>query len=473
MQRVHGRDAIFLYMETPTNSFHMVFCGVLDPATVPGAGSDDPRDAFPRLRDLLSARLHLFPPFRQRLVEVPFGLHHPVLVEDPGFDLDFHLRRVALPAPGDTRELETLVADIASRPVDRAHPLWEMYVVEGVAGGRWALVAKAHHAIIDGVGGAEILVNLLDLGPEVREVEPPAEPWTPEPVPGDLQLVGRALAANLASPPRAVRGVARTVGTLLGVARDRVASGDDTIATLGPRTVLNRTRSAHRTVAFGQVPFADVKRVKDAFGVRVNDVVLAVTGRALHRFLEELGDPPDRELVASVPISIRAGAGEGTGNRVAGMTVPLGTHLDDPAAQLRRIDAVAGTAKERLGAITADLLTDWTEFTVPTLAAQAFLFYSGLDLGRRHRPVANITVSNIPGPDVPLHIAGSELEVMYPLGPVVHGQAVNVTVVSYRGTLAVGAIADRDVVSDVRPLVAGVAEALAELVGAAEACAPN
>jgi diacylglycerol O-acyltransferase / wax synthase len=473
MRRVAGSDAIFIYMETPTNHFHMAFVGVFDPSTIPpdshpatGTGPD----LYLRLRDLIAERLHMFPPFRQRLVEVPFHLHHPVFVDDPSFDLEFHLRRAALPAPGGQRELENFVGDIASRPLDRHHPLWEMYVVEGLEGGKWALVAKAHHVIVDGIGGNEVLVNLLDLTPEVQPVEPPEVPWEPETVPSDLRLLGGAVLANAVSPPRAVKAVAKTAGTLTNVLWNRQRKGDEQpLAVLGPSTILTKTNSPNRRVAFGRVDLDAVKQVKDAFGVKVNDVVLAMTGRALRRFLIELGDEPDSQLVGAVPISIRQGAGEGHGNRVAGMTVPLADDSEDPAEQLRRIHEVTGNAKERLGAITADLLTDWTEFTTPTLAAQAFRFYSGMNLGRRHRPVANITISNVPGPPFDLYVAGSCMEGMYPMGPVVHGQAINVTVVSYRDDMFLGAIADRSTVPDVRPFIEGMEKALGELQAAADA----
>ena len=472
MRRVRGSDAIFLYMETPTNHFHMAFTGVFDPSTIPdrdaGAEGGMGPDLYLRLRDLLSERLHLFPPFRQRLVEVPFQLHHPVFVDDPAFDLDFHLRRAALPAPGGTRELENFVGDIASRPMDRRHPLWEIYVVEGVEGGKWALIAKAHHVMVDGIGGNEVLVNLLDLTPEVKPVDPPEEEWVPEPVPSDLRLLGGAVVANAVSPPRVIRGVAKTAGTLTSVLWNRSRAADDQpLAVMGPNTILTNTKSPNRRVAFGQVEMATVKHVKNAFGVKVNDVVLAVTGRALRRFLIDLGDEPDSQLVGAVPISIRQGEGEGIGNKVSGMTVPLADDADDPTEQLRRIGEVTGNAKERLGAITADLLTDWTEFTTPTLAAQAFRFYSSMNLGKRVRPVANITISNVPGPPFPLYIAGSRMESMYPMGPVMHGQAINVTVVSYRDDMFIGAIADRAVVPDARPFVEHMEKALAELASAA------
>ena len=466
MRRLAGKDAIFLYMETPTNHFNMAFVGVFDPSTVPG-GTGASEELYTRLYDLLKNRLHLFPPFRQRLVEVPFQLHHPVFVEDAGFDLNFHLRRAALPAPGGKRELENFVSEILGRPLDRSRPLWEIYVVEGVEGDRWALVAKAHHVIVDGIGGNEILVNLLDLTPEVREVDPPEKPWHPEDVPSDLRLLGEAVVANAVSPPRAVRVMTRTLRT--GFEAVRGARRDDqSFATLGPRTILNDTVSPHRRVAFGKVALDDVKQVKNAFGVKVNDVVLAMCGRALRTFLRELGEEPDAQLVAAVPISIRDGDDTSLGNRVAGMTVPLADDSADPGEQLARIHAVTGVAKERHGAISADLMMDWPEFTTPTLAAQAFRFYSGFNLGRRHRPIANVLISNVPGPNFPLYIAGSRMDSMYPIGPIIHGQALNFTVVSYQGNMHIGAIADEGVISDTAPLMSAVEKALGELVAAAD-----
>lgn len=466
MRRVEGRDAIFLYMETPNVHQHASFAGVLDPSTVPG-GISHPREIYDRVKELIASRLHLFPPFRWRLVEVPLQLDHPVFIEDPAFDLDFHVRRAALPSPGGLRELADYLSEVHSRPMDRGHPLWELHVVEGLEGGRWALVGKAHHVIIDGVGGSEMMIHLLDLSPEPRVVEPPESPWTPDPVPSDAKLLALALARNLINPPRLARQVLRTTGTVARMIRDRIARQEqDGVVTLGPRTMLNRPVTAHRQVALGSIPLEDVRFVKRTFGCKVNDVVLAICGRALRGFLREHGEDPDRPLVAACPISIRQ-EGEGAlGNRVAGMTVPLADHLEDPVAQLEAIRSVTARAKERLGAVTADLMRDWTQYATPALAVQAFRFYSSLGLQEHHPPVANLTISNVPGPPIPLYVAGSKLETMYPLGPLVHGQGLNITVVSYLDTMFVGVVSCPDTVPDTWPLVAGIEKALAELVAA-------
>ncbi|HEX9766688.1 MAG TPA: wax ester/triacylglycerol synthase family O-acyltransferase [Nitriliruptorales bacterium] len=468
MHRLTGKDAIFLYMETPTNHMHVAFAGVYDPATMPG-GARSGRDLYRHLVDHLESRIHLFPPFRQRLVEVPFDLDHPVFVNDPNFDLSYHVRRAALPEPGGRRELEEFVGQVVSRALDRSRPLWEMHFVEGVEGGRVAVVAKAHHVIVDGVGGNEILVNLLDLTPEPREVDAPDD-WEPDEVPSDARLMAQAITHNLKSPVRATRAVARTAQTLVSVMRDKVASDDDAaLVTLGPRTILNKPVGPSRAVAFGTVAFEDVRRVKDAFDVKVNDVVLAVCGRGLRRFLAELGDEPPKQLVTAVPISIRQPGDDSSGNQVAGMTVPLADDLADPVEQLQRIAAITKPIKDRLGAITADLLTDWTQFATPAVAVQAFRFYSRLNLSDRHPPVANLTISNVPGPDFPIYMAGMRMDSMYPIGPVVHGQALNITVVSYCGNMHLGVVVDGDIVPDPSGLITQMEKALGEFVEAAHA----
>lgn len=470
MRRIPGKDAIFLYMDSPAHPMHIGFVGVFDPSTIPG-GIDSPAEIYERLLVLLEQRIHLFPPFRQRLVTVPLGLDHPVFIEDPAFDLAYHVRRGALPAPGGRQELEAMVSDLMSRPMDMSHPLWELHVVEGVEDGRWALIAKAHHVIVDGVGGNEILVNLLDLEPEPRPVDPPTQPWEPEEVPSELGLVGKAVARTVTNPPRLARTVLGTLGTVGKVVRDRIAGGDEDppIATLGPRTLLNQPITSHRQVALGKVSLDDVKQVKDAHGVKVNDVVLAMCGRGLRRFLAEHGDEPAKALVAAVPISVRTGGEDEAGNQVSGMTVPLADDLEDVSEQLRRINKVTAVYKERLGGIAADLMTDWAQFATPALAAQAFRFYSSMQLQRRHPPVANLLISNVPGPPVPLHVAGSRMVSMYPIGPVFYGQALNITVVSYLDEMFVGVVACPDAVPGVPSVVGHITKALDEMVSTVEA----
>jgi len=469
MRRVDGKDAIFLYMETANVHQHVTFAGVFDPSTIPG-GLQHPREIHQRVRDLIANRLHLFPPFRQRLVEVPLALDHPMFIEDPNFDLDFHVRRAALPAPGGARELAEYVGQLHSRPMDRNHPFWEIHVVEGIEDGRWAMVGKAHHVIIDGVGGSEMMIHLFDLAPEPRQIDPPEGTWVAEDIPSDVKLLGKAVISNLVSPPKLLRTAASTAGTLAGVVKDRVTSKaeEGSIATLGPHTLLNEPVGPHRQVAFGKVSLAELKTIKAAFDVKLNDVVLAISGRALRAFLREHGDDPDKSLVAACPISIRVEGDDSVGNQVAGMTVPLADIEDDPVDQLRAIQRVTGKAKERLGALTADLMRDWTQHATPAIAVQAFRFYSQLGLQKRHPPLANLTISNVPGPPIPLYVAGSQMQSMYPLGPLVHGQGLNITLVSYLDTMFIGLVACRDTVPDVWPLISAWEKAMGELLEAAE-----
>jgi diacylglycerol O-acyltransferase / wax synthase len=453
MKRMPGKDALFLWVETPTTHMHIAFAGVFDPSTMPGGEDLTPAEVYERFLGLMRDRIHLIPQFRQRVVRVPFNLDNPYLVDDPHFDLDYHVRRIALPSPGGQAELEEFVSRFVSRPLDKNRPLWELYIVEGLEGGRWAYVAKAHHVLVDGVGGNEMLVNLLDLEPEPREVEAPETAWEPEKLPGELSLLRHAATGTARKPLRFLETARRTVSSTYELVRWQFDSTPESMHVLGPRSFLNGPIGPHRQVAFGQWDLDMVKAIKDEVGCTVNDVVLAVLGRGLRRFVEENGEHLDRGLVASVPISIR-GEGDGTmDNQVSGMTVPLHDDVEEPREQLRRIRSATEGAKDRMGAVAATVLTDWSENAVPAVAAQAFRFYTQLGLARRHPPIANVTVSNVPGPPIPLYLAGSKMEAMYPIGPVVHNQRLNLTVVSYLDRMYVGAIADREHVPDVRGLI--------------------
>jgi WS/DGAT/MGAT family acyltransferase len=340
--------------------------------------------------------------------------------------------------------------------MDKARPLWETYVVEGLEGGKWAYVAKAHHVMVDGVGGNEMLVNLLDLEPEMREVAPPDEPFDPPPLPNPLQLLGAAAVGTARKPMRFVGTARRTIDVAAGFASWAAKRQGESIEVIGPSTFLNGPIGPHRQVRFGKFPLGDIKTIKTAFGCTVNDVVLAVVGRGLRRFLADNGDEPDEPLVAAVPISVRLAGDTSIENHVAGMTVSMHDNLDNLGEQLAAIGRSTRPAKEQIGAVSAALLTDWTEFAPPAVAAQAIRFYTRMGLSRTHPAIANLTISNVPGPPIPLFLAGSQLQSMYPIGPVVTSQRVNITVVSYLDTMFIGAIADRDTIPDCRGLVDAV-----------------
>jgi diacylglycerol O-acyltransferase len=464
MQRLTGLDAVFLYLETPHNHMHVAATAVFDPSTVPGGYS------FEKVRSLVEERLPLLPPFRRRLVEIPFQIHHPLWIEDPDFDLDYHLRRAALPAPGGDAELAEFAESVMGRPLDRSRPLWEMYVVEGLENGMIAIVTKTHHAAIDGVSGAELTVNLLDLQPEPTPVTEP-DTWKPDRIPTDIELVGYAFSSLARQPLSAVKSARRTAEMLLNLRRRNRQPGVNPPPApfSAPRTSLNTTITPHRRFAYTQVPLDEVKMVKNALGGTVNDVVLALCSGALRSYLADRGEAPDKSLVAMVPISVRTEDEKGAlGNRVSSMLVSLATDLDDPVERLRAITEGTKSAKEQDKAIGADVLTDWTEFAAPAVAARAARLYSNMRIADRHSPLFNVTISTVPGPNVPLYSAGSRMVAMYPMGPITDGAGLNITVMSYMGSLNFGLVACRETVPKVWDIAHYLGEALEELKKAAD-----
>jgi diacylglycerol O-acyltransferase len=469
MQRLTGLDATFLYLETPANHMHVASTAIFDPTTVPGGYS------FDKVRDLVEERLPLLPPFRRRLVEVPFQLHHPLWIEDPDFDLDYHLRRAALPAPGGIAELAEFAAEVHSRPLDRRRPLWEMYVVEGLENGMIATVTKTHHAAIDGVSGAELTVNLLDLQPEPTPVDAELQAqWKPDREPSDVELVAYAVNSLVRQPVRLVKAARRTVELAWGLrTRNRQPGVNPPPAPFSaPRTSLNTSITPHRRLAFTQVALDDVKQIKNALGGTVNDVVLALCSGALRSYLADNGEHPDKSLIAMVPVSVRTEEQKGTmGNRVSSMLVSLATDVADPVERLHTISQGTTHAKDQEKAIGAEFLTDWTEFAAPAVAARAARLYSSMRLADRHNPFFNVTISNVPGPNFPLYSAGSRMLAMYPMGPIAEGGALNITVMSYMGQMFFGLVACREAVPEVWNVAHAVNDAAEELMKAANRAA--
>lgn len=463
MQRLTGLDAVFLALETPSAHMHVVGVAILDPSTAP------PGPFHQRVRALLEARLHLVPPLRRRLIEVPFGLHIPVWIEDPDFDLDYHVRRAALPAPGGATELAEFVADIAGRPLDRHHPLWESYVVEGLEHGYQAFVTKVHHSLIDGVSGVEMLTAWFDVEADAP-IEPrqPAQEWQPERVPGELEMLGRAVVEIAQRPVKLVQAVVNLApGLVRGVRRTLDEALDVTLPLTAPRLPMNRTITSRRSVALSSVPLADVKSVKNALGVTVNDVVLAIAAGALRTYLESHDDLPDKPLVASIPTSVRDEGDRDYGNRVSSMFAALHVEIDDPIERLRAIAHSMVGAKqlhEEMGGTTLD---DWAQVAAPALFSRAMRFYTRLRVGERLRPAINLIVSNVPGPPWPLYLAGARLVALYPLGPIFDDCGLNLSVISYLDHIDFGFLASRELIPDVADLAAAVPQALTELMKSA------
>lgn len=455
MQRLSGLDAVFFYLETPSTHMHVAGVYVLEPGEVD--------TSFEAIRTMVRERLPLAAPFRRRLVEVPFKLAHPLWVEDPAFDLDYHVRRAALPAPGGRAELEAFVAQAVGLPLDRTRPLWEMYVVEGLEDGRIAVLTKIHHAAIDGVSGAEIAASWLDL-----ERDPPprslTDEWRPEAVPSELEMVALTVASLAANPFRVVRTARRLLESAVHLTERGSGPSPAPFPFTAPKTSLNQAITPHRRVAAAEVPLEDVKVVKNHFSCTVNDVLLAVCAGALRRYLEAGDELPEEALVALVPMSVRAEEENGTlGNRVTPLLASLATDVEDPAARLRAIAGSMRAAKEQDAGIGAALLSDWSLFTFPALIGRASRLVSSTRVFDRVRPAVNVAISNVPGPGFPLFFAGRRVEAFFPFGPVAEGIGLNITVLSYCGTLYFGLNACRETVPRLAELPAMIEDALGEL----------
>jgi WS/DGAT/MGAT family acyltransferase len=466
MERLSGLDASFLYLETPTLHMHVSLALVFDPSTVPGGYS------FDRMKSSIAARIPLAPVFRHRLVEVPFRLGHPVWVDDADFDIDYHVRLTAVPRPGGLHELADLAGDIAGRQLDRDKPLWEMWIVEGIAGDRIGLIAKMHHSTVDGVSGAELLSVLFDLEPQ-PEAAPVPEPEMDTRVPSGLELMTQAVLARSMRPWEMARDIVRTGQKVLNVRKIRLGAnslkspGKAALPLSAPRTSFNCALTKRRSVALTSIGLDDVKRLKKATGTTVNDVVLTVCTGALRSFLLEGEELPDKPLVAVVPISVRPDTDSARGsNQVSAMFVQLPVEVADPVGRLMAIHEGTEGAKEEHNALGADLLQNWAEHATPNVFASASRFYSRMRLANVHRPIANLVISNVPGPDFPLYLAGAELDAGFPLGPVMDGMGVNITVMSYQGTLYWGFIGCPDSIPMVWNLADAIPPALDELLEA-------
>ena len=470
MRQLTPLDAQFLAIETSRTYGHVGGLAVYDPSTAPGGRLD-----IPEICDLVSERLHLLPPFRWKLVQVPLALDLPYWIEDEDFDIDFHIRESAVPPPGDDGQLARTVARIFARPLDRSRPLWELYVIHGLEGGRVALLTKVHHSVVDGVSGNEILTVLLDPSPEGRDIEPPPGDDPGGRSPSDIEMLGRGVAGLARQPLRALRSAPTALPNLTELPGANAFPGVPTLSraltgarrALGgpqdpgilevttarpPRTCFNGPISAHRSFAFGSVSLDTVKAIKNEAGVKVNDVVVAVCAGAVREFLLERDELPDEPLVAMVPVSVRAEDEQGTfGNRISTMIVPIPTDEADPVRRLERAHELLRSAKEHHAALPADLLTDASAFVPPAVAALAARTTVGI-LGRT-RPPLNLVVSNVPGPRSPLYIAGARLEAHYPVSAIVDGVGLNMTVMSYLDHVDFGIVADRDQLPDVWPLV--------------------
>jgi WS/DGAT/MGAT family acyltransferase len=472
VKQLSGLDATFLTMETSNQFGHVSSVSVYE------RPSPD-FQPFPAWRAAIEKRLHLLEPLRRRLVEVPLNIDHPYWIEDPDFDLDYHVRHTALPPPGGDEQMSKLVARLIGRPLDRRRPLWESYVIEGMADDRFAIFTKVHHATIDGASGAELLTLMLDQTPEGDEIEPPTSVWKPERVPSELEVLNRA-AANLVRKPgraallsaRAVRELGKTtrnpvivaaanqwrdslrgpLGALMNIgrARDEERDPPPPLPSLrAPRTPWNHSITPHRNFAFQSTSLEAVKAIKNAMGATVNDVVMGACAGGLRAYLEEKGALPDEPLVTMVPVSIRTGEEtEKWTNRVSGLLASLPTNEPEVADRVRLVHETMVQSKQMFDAIPADLLTDFSQFPSPATFARATRMATRFRLGDRFNPPVNLVISNVPGPRTPLYSTGAKLLHYYPVSTIVDGQGLNITVQSYLNTLDWGLVSCRELVPD-------------------------
>jgi len=445
MRQLSGMDASFIYLEGPRQPMHIGSVAIYDPSTAP-----DGRVTFKGILDHVTRRMPLVPSYREKIARVPLDLDHPYWVNDPDFDLEFHIRHIALPKPGDWRQLCIQTARLHARELDLDRPLWEFYViegldnVEGVPPGSFALVSKVHHSAIDGVSGAEMTAVIHDLTPESADLGV-GDPFTPERPPTGIELLSRAGFNNAMQPMRFARLARRTMRQTLrnaGALRNAVPSA--------PRTRFSGVITPHRVVEGRSFDLDEMKRIKAAVpGATINDAVVAVVTGALRSYLESKGELPDAPMQAMAPISVRTEGESGTmGNQVSAMTVELPTTSIDPLDRLKTVHANTQASKAMTNAIGARTLSDYSQFVPWALAGLATRTASRFSLANRTNPAINTVITNVPGPQFPLYMAGAEMVSLFGMGPVTDGMGIIHPVFSYNGKISISVTSCREMMPD-------------------------
>ncbi len=463
MEQLSALDAAFVYLESPRTPMHIGGVYLFDAAQT---GGDFGYDA---VRAHVASRLSVARTFRQRLVEVPLSMGHPYWIEDPDFDLDLHLPRIGVPRPGGKDELMRLAADLFSRPLSRQRPLWEMAFVDGIDGypgmspGSFALVARVHHAAIDGMSGAEIMGALLDVDPRSRR-ELPADNWEPERVPAGVELVARSY-GKIGSKSI---DLAKTLGRTLSGAGSLVTKTLEEslerppLPMTAPRTTLNSRVGPHRSFGGVDLELERIKRIRERVqGTTVNDVILAICAGALRSWLADRDELPDEPLVAMVPMSVRARDQKAAmGNRVSAMLVELATQIEDPHERLLRIHRSAAGAKGYGRALPANELMEFVPSETAALASRLYLRMRGSD---RHKPFFNLVITNVPGPPVPIYLAGARVHGHIGTAPLFDGLGLILVVFSLAGRISIGITACEEVMNEATELERRLEEAVADL----------
>jgi diacylglycerol O-acyltransferase / wax synthase len=451
--RLSGLDASFLHMERDGAHMHVASTTLFE----------GPAPTHEEFRDHIASRLHLVPRFRQKLRNVPFGQGRPVWVDDPHLNLDYHVRQTALPAPGSDEQLRNLAARIFSQQLDRSKPLWELWLVEGLADGRFAVIGKSHHALVDGVSGVDITTVLYDLDREPKGPPSVPPPWLARPEPTDTQLLADALRERLTSPAEIVRGFRHALRGPSQVLRGVAATGKMVgTGMAAPATPFNVEIGPHRRFAMTQTQLADLKRVKDAHGGTVNDVILSVVSGAIGRYLRARGhDTEGLELRAMVPVSIREAEEHGAlGNRISAMMAPLPVWCEDPVERLHVVTESMGDLKASGQAVGAEILTRLTDFAPTTIVSQA----ARLQPAQRF---FNLVVTNVPGPQFPLYVLGRQMESIFPMVPLARRQALCIGIMSYNGQVNFGLIGDYDAMADLESFALDLEAATDEAIATA------
>jgi len=455
--RLSGLDTSFLHLERDGAHMHVASTTIFE----------GPAPAHDEFRDHIASRLHLVPRFRQKFRFVPFAQGRPVWVDDPHLNLEYHVRRTALPPPGSEEQLRNLAARIFSQQLDRSKPLWELWLAEGLEGDRFAIIGKTHHALVDGVSGVDITNVLFDAAPE--PTGPPSEgpEWLARPEPSGHKLLGEALLERATSPREFVRGARAVLRGPRRIATEvwegLTATGKMVGAGLSaPRTPLNVEIGGHRRFAYVTTDLGEFKRIKNELGGTVNDVVLAVVTGALGRYMRARGfETNELVLRAMVPVSVRADEEHGAlGNRVTAMMAPLPVWCDNPAECLHLISETMGDLKGSGQAVGAEILTGLADFAPPTIASQAARLQSA-------QRFFNLVITNIPGPQFPLYLLGREMEALYPMVPLAQKQGVCVGIMSYNGQISFGLIGDYDVMADLDSLALDLEASIDDLSAAA------
>jgi len=465
--RLSAQDASFLHAESPETPMHVGSLAVLEGAPL---FDDTGRLRIDEFRDHVASRLHLVPLFRKKLMEVPFGQGRPVWVDDPSFDIGYHVRLTALPAPGNEEQLKLLCGRLQGQVLDRSKPLWELWVVEGLEGGRVGLIQKTHHALVDGISGVDVATVLLDFTPEPASY--PSEPWVPASAPNPIQLLIESLRERATEPTeivRTVRAALRGPRQVMARATELATSFSTMLRTdaVAPKTSLNQKVGQHRRFEGVRTSLEEIKATKNTLGGTVNDVVLAgVTGGLRQLLISRGEDVTGITLKAMVPVSVRDESERmKLGNRVSAMFVPLPVGEDDPLVRLRIIQAATRELKERKQAVGAEFLVQMTDYapqTVLSLAAR---------IAHRQR-IANLVITNVPGPQQPLYVMGAEMLEAFPIVPLVGNTSVGIAILSYNGALNLGLTGDRDTSPDLHVLAESIEKSFSEARNLADVAAP-